>query len=100
MSKILTSPEGDTIRIGEGGMPIVPDQPIIPQIVGDGIGRDISKAMVRVIDAAVEQAYGGKKRIAWFPVPAGEESFNQSGQWLPEETLRRSASTRWRSRVR
>ncbi|UCD75270.1 MAG: NADP-dependent isocitrate dehydrogenase [Phycisphaerales bacterium] len=65
----------------------VPDQPIIPFIVGDGTGPDIWAASVRVFDAAVEKAYGGKRSIAWQEVLAGEKSFNQSGSWLPDETL-------------
>lgn len=65
----------------------VPDQPVIPFIEGDGTGPDIWAASVRVMDAAVEKAYGGKKKIQWKEVMAGEKSFNQSGNWLPEETL-------------
>ncbi len=65
----------------------VPDDPIIPFIEGDGTGPDIWAASVRVFDAAVEKAYGGKRQIAWQEVLAGEKSFNQSGSWLPDETL-------------
>ena len=65
----------------------VPDNPIIPYIEGDGIGPDIWAASVRVFDAAVEKAFGGKKKIVWKEVLAGEKAFNQTGQWLPEETL-------------
>jgi isocitrate dehydrogenase len=65
----------------------VPDHPIIPFIEGDGTGPDIWAAAVRVIDAAVAQAYGGKRRIAWKEVLAGEKSFNRSGSWLPDETV-------------
>jgi len=65
----------------------VPDHPIIPFIEGDGTGPDIWRASVRVFDAAVEKAYAGRRRIAWREVLAGEKSFKQSGNWLPEETL-------------
>ncbi len=65
----------------------VPDQPIIPFIEGDGTGRDIWKASRRVFDAAVEKAYGGKKKIAWLEVFAGEKSFNQFKDWLPSDTV-------------
>jgi isocitrate dehydrogenase len=69
------------------GKLVVPDNPIIPFIEGDGSGRDIWRASVRIFDAAVEKAFGGKKKIAWKEVFAGEKSFNQSGNWLPSETL-------------
>jgi isocitrate dehydrogenase len=65
----------------------VPDNPIIPFIEGDGTGRDIWKASRRVFDAAVEKAYGGKKRVVWFEVFAGEKAFNALKQWLPDETV-------------
>jgi len=65
----------------------VPDHPIIPFIEGDGTGRDIWRASVRVFDAAVEKAYAGKRRVAWREVLAGEKAFKQTGNWLPEETL-------------
>jgi isocitrate dehydrogenase len=65
----------------------VPDDPIIPFIEGDGTGPDIWRASVRVMDAAVEKAYGGKKKIAWLEVYAGEKSFKQSNSWLPDETV-------------
>ncbi len=71
----------------QGGKLHVPDEPIIPFIEGDGTGRDIWRAAVRVFDAAVEKAYGGKRRIAWFEVYAGEKAFNQFGAWLPNDTL-------------
>ena len=66
---------------------IVPDHPIIPFIEGDGTGADIWRASVRVFDAAVEKAYGGKSRIAWMEVYAGEKAFNNFGSWLPDETV-------------
>ncbi len=65
----------------------VPDNPIIPFIEGDGTGPDIWKSSVRVIDAAVEKAYSGKKKISWLEVLAGEKAFNKTGNWLPDETL-------------
>jgi len=70
-----------------GGKFNVPDQPIIPFIEGDGTGRDIWKASRRVFDAAVEKAYSGKKKIAWLEVFAGEKSFNQFKDWLPQDTV-------------
>ena len=66
---------------------LVPDNPIIPFIEGDGTGRDIWKASVRVVDAAVEMAYGGKRRIAWYEVFAGEKAKEQFGTWLPDQTV-------------
>ncbi|MEX2218996.1 MAG: isocitrate/isopropylmalate family dehydrogenase, partial [Phycisphaerales bacterium] len=65
----------------------VPDEPVIPFIEGDGTGPDIWRASVRVFDAAVQKAYGGKRRLHWKEVLAGEKAFNQTGNWLPEETL-------------
>ena len=65
----------------------VPDNPIIPFIEGDGTGRDIWKASRRVFDAAVEKAYGGKRRVAWMEVFAGEKAFNAFKQWLPDDTV-------------
>src|SRR5215208_6219608 len=69
------------------GQLVVPDHPIIPFIEGDGTGPDIWRASVRVLDAAVNKAYGGKKQIAWFEVPAGEKSFKQFDTWLPDDTI-------------
>jgi len=71
----------------QNGRLAVPDTPIIPFIEGDGTGPDIWRASQRVFDAAVEKAYGGKRRIAWREVFAGQKSFDQSGNWLPDETL-------------
>ena len=65
----------------------MPDDPIIPFIEGDGTGPDIWRASVRVLDAAVAKAYGGKKKIAWMEVYAGEKSFKQFNNWLPDETV-------------
>ncbi len=79
-------PEGGRISIKDGVLQ-VPDDPIIPFIEGDGTGRDIWRASVRVFDAAVERAFGGKRRISWREVLAGEKAFNQTGDWLPDETV-------------
>lgn len=65
----------------------VPNDPIIPFIIGDGTGPDIWNASVRVFDAAVEKAYGGQRKVQWNEVLAGEKAFNQTGNWLPDETL-------------
>lgn len=65
----------------------VPNQPIVPFIIGDGIGPDIWKAASRVIDAAVEKAYAGEKKIDWKEVLAGQKAYDQTGEWLPRETL-------------
>jgi len=65
----------------------VPNDPIIPFIEGDGTGPDIWRASVRVIDAAVEKAYGGERKILWTEVLAGEKAFNETGSWLPDATL-------------
>jgi isocitrate dehydrogenase len=67
---------------------VVPDRPVIPFIEGDGTGPDIWKASVRVFDAAVKKAYGGKRSVAWKEVLAGEKAFNACGEWLPEDTVR------------
>jgi isocitrate dehydrogenase len=75
-------------RIGWDGKAIqVPDKPIIPYMEGDGIGPDIWRATKRVLDAAVEKAFAGKKKIAWVEIEAGEKSFNSKGTWLPDETV-------------
>ncbi|PYU15080.1 MAG: NADP-dependent isocitrate dehydrogenase [Acidobacteria bacterium] len=70
-----------------GGAFRVPDRPIIPFIEGDGTGRDIWRAARRVFDAAVERAYGGKRKVAWFEVFAGEKAFNDFHEWLPQDTV-------------
>jgi len=81
-----SSPQGDKITIRDGKLD-VPDRPVIPFIEGDGTGPDIWRAAVRVFDAAVEKAYGGKRRVAWKEVYAGEKAFNQCQNWLPDETV-------------
>ncbi|MCY7409341.1 MAG: NADP-dependent isocitrate dehydrogenase, partial [Chitinophagales bacterium] len=65
----------------------VPNDPIIPYIEGDGTGRDIWRASVRVLDAAVEKTFKGEKKIIWKEVLAGQKAFDQTGNWLPDETL-------------
>lgn len=77
---------GAAITMQDGNL-TVPNEPIIPFIEGDGTGPDIWAASVRVFDAAVEKAYGGDKKIAWKEVLAGEKAFNETGNWLPDETL-------------
>jgi isocitrate dehydrogenase len=81
--------DGEPITANEDSTLNVPDVPIIPFIEGDGIGIDVSPVMLKVVDAAVEKAYGGKRQIAWMQVYAGERSTEIYGenQWLPEETL-------------
>jgi isocitrate dehydrogenase len=69
------------------GRLVVPDDPIIPFIEGDGTGPDIWRASVRVFDAAVDKAYGGKRRVEWLEVLAGEKSFKQLNTWLPDDTV-------------
>ncbi len=78
---------GATITMGKDGLN-VPSNPVIPFIEGDGIGRDIWRAAVRVFDAAVENAYGGERKIAWYEVLAGEKAHDATGSWLPDETLK------------
>lgn len=75
------------ITMGANGQLNVPENPIIPFIEGDGIGPDVWSASKKVIDAAVEKAYGGKRKIEWKEMLAGEKAFNQTGEWLPTETL-------------
>jgi isocitrate dehydrogenase len=79
-------PAGDAITIKNGTL-AVPDAPILPYIEGDGTGPDIWRASQLVFDEAVKKAFGGKKRIAWMEVYAGEKAFNRFKDWLPEETV-------------
>lgn len=83
---IETPSDGQAIRVEDGKM-IVPDNPIIPFIEGDGIGVDIWRASVRVFDAAVAKAYNGQRRIVWYEVFAGEKAHEKFGEWLPKGTL-------------
>ena len=84
---ILKPPSAGTAISYKDGRLIVPDDPIVPFIEGDGTGPDIWKASVRVFDAAVAKAFGGKRRLVWFEVPAGEKANTQHGEWLPNDTL-------------
>ncbi len=84
---ILTAPAGGAKISIQNGKLVVPDNPIVPFIEGDGTGPDIWRASVRVFDAAVARAYGGKRKIHWMEVFAGEKSNNQFGTWLPEATV-------------
>src|ERR1700756_990688 len=70
-----------------GGKYQIPDNPIVPFIEGDGTGRDIWKASVRVFDAAVEKAYKGKRRVAWYEIFAGEKAKAKFDNWLPDDTM-------------
>ncbi|MGI6452302.1 MAG: NADP-dependent isocitrate dehydrogenase [Syntrophomonadaceae bacterium] len=82
----MTQRAGEKITVNNGVLN-VPDNPVIPFIEGDGTGPDIWAAASRVLDAAVEKAYQGKKRIVWKEVLAGEKAFQQTGEWLPAETI-------------
>ena len=83
---IPVPPDGVPIRM-EGGRCSVPDSPIVPFIEGDGTGRDIWRASQAVFDAAVEKAYGGARRIAWYEILAGEKAHDRVGEWLPSDTV-------------
>jgi isocitrate dehydrogenase len=78
--------EGQIVKSKDGSL-TVPDHPVISFIEGDGIGPDIWRAARLVLDSAVQKAYAGKRRIDWLEVPAGEKSFQETGTWLPDETL-------------
>ena len=80
-------PANGTAITRENGRLVVPDNPIIPFIEGDGTGPDIWRASVRVLDAAVEKAYGGRRKIAWMEVYAGEKSHKMFDTWLPDDTV-------------
>jgi isocitrate dehydrogenase len=89
MYKHIQVPAGEQITVNADFSINVPDHPIIPYIEGDGTGFDITPVMIKVVDAAVEKAYGGKKKISWMEVFAGEKATKIYGPdvWLPEETL-------------
>ncbi len=89
MNRHIAVPNGEKISFNQDGTLNVPDSPIIPYIEGDGIGVDITPVMKRVVDAAVEKAYGGRRRIAWMEIYAGEKALEVYGDdaWLPKETL-------------
>jgi isocitrate dehydrogenase len=84
---ILKAPATGTAITRKNGRLVVPDDPIIPFIEGDGTGPDIWRASVRVLDAAVAKAYGGKRKISWMEVYAGEKSSKQFDNWLPDDTI-------------
>jgi len=84
--KDITPPAGSKITISNGKLN-VPENPILPFIRGDGTGPDIWASSVRVFDAAVQKAYGGKRKVSWFEVFAGEESFKRFNNWLPDDTI-------------
>lgn len=86
MSVTYEVPNGGKVSISNGQLQ-VPNNPIIPCVEGDGTGRDIWRASVRVFDAAVEKAYGGDRKIMWMEVLAGEKAYNQTGEWLPQATV-------------
>jgi isocitrate dehydrogenase len=88
MAKTHTAPpDGSAITLDASKRLRVPDRPVIPFIEGDGTGPDIWAASVRVFDAAVAKAYGGRRKIAWLEVLAGQKAFDQTGEWLPDATL-------------
>src|SRR5574337_733056 len=89
--------DGKKIAFVDGKF-VVPDNPIIPFIEGDGTGRDIWKASRRVFDAAVGKAFGGRRRIVWYEVFAGEKAFKQVNEWLPQGTL--DAITKFRIAIK
>jgi isocitrate dehydrogenase len=78
--------DGEAIQVKDGKF-LVPDRPILPYIEGDGVGSDIWKAAHAVFDAAVERAYGGRRRVAWYEVVAGDKAHRMFNSWLPEDTL-------------
>jgi isocitrate dehydrogenase len=82
----MSEQRGEVIALKEGRLQ-VPDRPILPFIEGDGTGPDIWRASVRVLDAAVAQAYGGRRAIVWKEVLAGQKAYDQTGNWLPDETV-------------
>jgi len=83
----VVPPETGTPITMQNGELVVPDDPILPFIEGDGTGPDIWRAAQKVMDAAIEIAYGGKKKISWFEVYAGEKAFKKYGEWLPQDTM-------------
>ena len=85
--KNVTVPEAGAKITMQNGKLQVPDNPILPFIEGDGTGRDIWRASVKVFDAAIEKAYGGKRKVHWMEVYAGEKAFHKFDDWLPQETI-------------
>jgi len=90
----IALPEGGEAIQYSDGKYTVPNHPIIPFIEGDGTGRDIWKASVRVFDAAVEKAYGGKRSVKWYEVLAGEKAYRQTQNWLPDDTVKATVDFR------
>src|SRR5438045_7045042 len=86
-AKPVITARGEAITMSSSGALQVPDHPIIPFIEGDGTGPDIWRASVRVLDAAVDKEFGGRKKIAWTEVYAGEKAKSLFDSWLPDETL-------------
>ncbi|WP_314154485.1 NADP-dependent isocitrate dehydrogenase, partial [Rouxiella badensis] len=88
-SKVVVPTEGTKITVDAKGKLVVPNNPIIPFIEGDGIGVDVTPAMLKVVDAAVQKAYNGERKISWMEIYTGEKSVELYGQdvWLPQETL-------------
>jgi len=85
-TNVVVPADGQKITVSDGVL-TVPDRPIIPFIEGDGTGPDIWRASVRVFDAAVQKVFGGRKKIAWMEVFAGQKSFDKFGSWLDEDTV-------------
>jgi isocitrate dehydrogenase len=96
----LAAPAGGAKITIAGGRLTVPNNPIVPFIEGDGTGRDIWRASVRVFDAVVKKVYKGQRKIHWMEVYAGEKSFKQFNSWLPMRPSPLAATTWSRSRVR
>ena len=88
-SKVTVPIDGSKIEVGDDFSLDVPDNPIIPFIEGDGIGIDITPVMIKVVDAAVQKSYSGKRKIYWTETFCGEKATREYGPdvWLPEETL-------------
>src|SRR5690606_19360130 len=87
MTRLEAPKSGERISMSPKGELQVPDHPIVPFIEGDGTGPDIWRAASAILDAAVEKAYAGKRRIAWYEVFAGEKAKRKFDTWLPEETV-------------
>jgi len=85
-NSIPVPPDGQPIEFKDGRF-AVPNNPILPYVEGDGVGRDIWSAARAVFDAAVERAYSGKRRVVWYEIMAGEKAFKQFNEWLPQDTL-------------
>ena len=86
--QIIKMIEMNKITMQKDGTLSVPDVPVVPYITGDGVGAEVTPSMQAVVNAAVQKAYGGKRRIEWKEVLAGERAFNETGSWLPDETMK------------